>query len=396
MGSIPIRATNPRRWFPAAFVVMGPRFHRAIHRAIRIGMLGLMLIPGTGYAQEVNPVALEAVRRLKGHDLSGNPALRTAVGRVVDQVRGESPMVELIRDFDLRERTGDLLEFIQKKPRDDAATEAVRYLAKVDPESVLRLLGGESLEVAVVECVARTGLVEWNPGLEALVGGKDQSESIRRVAMSGLLMSEAGAGRLVELMKGSRVTDGLRREGIAGLLKVRWPGVVDSARRLSGTGGEGARAGLPPKARLLEVQGDVARGHRVFRRPDLACLSCHVVGREGSDFGPNLTEIGAKLGRDALYDAIVEPSAGISFGFEAWLVDLADGEQVLGLIASETESEITVRTQGGHSTRYRKVDVLRREKQVQSIMPEGLHESLSVQDFADLLFYLGSLKPASP
>jgi putative heme-binding domain-containing protein len=375
---------------------MGPRFHRAIHRAIRIVMLGLMLTRGTGYAQEANPVALEAVRRLKGQDLSGNPALRTAVGKVVDQVRGEPAMVELIRDFDLRERTADLLEFIQKKPGEEAATEAVRYLAKVDSASVLRLLGGASLEVAVVECVARTGLTEWNPGLEVLVvSGKDQSESIQRAAMRGLLMSEGGAERLVELLKGTRVTDGLRREGIAGLLKVRWPGVVESARRLNPGGGEVTRAGLPSKSRILEVQGDVARGQRVFRRPDLACLTCHVVGREGSDFGPNLTEIGAKLGRDALYDAIVEPSAGISFGFEAWLLDLADGEQVLGLIASETESEITVKTQGGHSTRYRKVDVLKRERQVQSIMPEGLQESLSVQDFADLLFYLGTLKPAS-
>jgi putative heme-binding domain-containing protein len=102
------------------------------------------------------------------------------------------------------------------------------------------------------------------------------------------------------------------------------------------------------------------------------------------------------LGKEALYDAIVDPSAGISFGFEAWLLTLRDGDEVLGLISSETEQEILMKMQGGQSLRFRKVDVIRREKQLQSIMPTGLHEGLSAQDFADLLAYLASLKPVAP
>jgi len=113
-------------------------------------------------------------------------------------------------------------------------------------------------------------------------------------------------------------------------------------------------------------------------------------------FGPNLTEIGAKLGKEALYNAIVDPSAGISFGFEAWLLTFRDGEEVLGLISSETEREIVMKVPGGQTFRYPTKDVLRREKQAQSIMPSGLYEGLSTQDFADLLAYLASLKPAAP
>jgi len=175
----------------------------------------------------------------------------------------------------------------------------------------------------------------------------------------------------------------------------RWP----SVRAVSaGLGSERTQSpsGVPSKDGLLRIAGDVARGSQVFRRGSASCLTCHQVGREGVDFGPRLTEIGGKLGKEALYDAIVDPSAGISFGFEAWLLTLRDGDEVLGLISSETEQEILMKMQGGQSLRFRKVDVIRREKQLQSIMPTGLHEGLSAQDFADLLAYLASLKPVAP
>jgi putative heme-binding domain-containing protein len=125
-------------------------------------------------------------------------------------------------------------------------------------------------------------------------------------------------------------------------------------------------------------------------------MACHQIGREGVEFGPNLGEIGAKLGKEALYDAIVEPSSGISFGFEAWLLTMRDGDEVLGLIASETDQEVAVKVPGGQVLRYRKAEIVKRDKQAQSIMPAGMQEALSAQDFADLLTYLSSLKPRSP
>jgi ubiquinol-cytochrome c reductase cytochrome b subunit/menaquinol-cytochrome c reductase cytochrome b/c subunit len=38
------------------------------------------------------------------------------------------------------------------------------------------------------------------------------------------------------------------------------------------------------------------------------CLGCHKVGENGNTLGPNLTEIGDKLGKDAIARTLVNPT----------------------------------------------------------------------------------------
>ena len=219
----------------------------------------------------------------------------------------------------------------------------------------------------------------------------------REAAIGALMASEAGAAEVLRLLEAKGLSGEPAVRVVRELQKVRWPEIRSAAGRLAGAEvGLGAVAGKWDKARVLQMAGDVRRGADIFRRPGLACLTCHQVGKEGADFGPRLGEIGGKLGKEALYDAIIDPSAGISFGYEAWLVGLKDGEEVLGLISSETDMELVLKVAGGQVLRYPKSEVLRRDKQVQSVMPAGLQEGLSAQDFADLLSYLAALKPVAP
>ncbi|MBA3299240.1 MAG: cytochrome c, partial [Thermoleophilaceae bacterium] len=39
------------------------------------------------------------------------------------------------------------------------------------------------------------------------------------------------------------------------------------------------------------------------------CLGCHKIGENGNTLGPNLTEIGDRLGRDAIARTLVNPTA---------------------------------------------------------------------------------------
>ena len=102
--------------------------------------------------------------------------------------------------------------------------------------------------------------------------------------------------------------------------------------------------------------------------------------------------MGTKLGKDALYESILEPSAGIAFGYEAWLLTLKTDDEVFGLIASETETEITLKAPGGVLSSYRKSDVVKRDKQALSVMPAGLQALLNTRELVDLVEYLSSLK----
>jgi len=145
----------------------------------------------------------------------------------------------------------------------------------------------------------------------------------------------------------------------------------------------------------VKMKGDAAKGAVMYRRDTVGCIKCHQVNGEGVDFGPNLSEIGTKLGKDALYEAILDPSAGVSFGYEAWQIELKNGDEAYGLIISDTADEIAVKTQGGIVARYKKSDIAKREQQKLSIMPAGLQQTMSTQDLADLVEYLSSLKKAA-
>ncbi len=115
---------------------------------------------------------------------------------------------------------------------------------------------------------------------------------------------------------------------------------------------------------------------------------------EGIEVGPNLSEIGTKLGKDALCESILDPSAGLSFGYEAWQVELKNGDEAFGLIVNETADEISVKAQTGIVTKFRKSDISKREKQKLSIMPTGLQQAMSTQDLVDLIEYLSTLRKA--
>ena len=126
------------------------------------------------------------------------------------------------------------------------------------------------------------------------------------------------------------------------------------------------------------MKGDMGNGAKIFARQNPGCATCHVVNGQGVELGPNLSEIGAKLGKDALYEAILDPNAGISFGYEAFNLTLKNGDEAYGLIASETADEVTLKNIGGIVTRYTKDDIADRQQSKVSIMLAGLQAGLTV------------------
>jgi len=367
-----------------------------------LGLSGFLALapwcpPALARADDTSDVALEAVRRLKGMDLSANPSLRAAVENIADRLRGQPASVEVIRDFDLRSRAGHLVEFLRHHPEDAAAPEAIRYLARADARLLDPLLGSPTAPPPLLKAIARSGQPEWNDRLEALLAVAAAPASVRESALDALLQNEPGARRVAEMARKGSLQGPLLDRAAEGLRSARWPAVRELASGLGrGPAAQAGTPGAPPKPRVLEAHGDVARGAQLIRRDTVGCLACHKIRGEGADFGPALTEIGAKLGKEALYDAIVEPSAGIGFGYEGWLVATRDGEEFVGLVSSETDQELVLKQAGGNLVRLRKPDVLRKDKQAQSLMPAGLADNLGVQGLADVLAYLASLRPPTP
>lgn len=347
-------------------------------------------------AQDRTAVMLEALQRLKDQDIEANPVLKKAVLGVLEKVRGTSPFVDIVRDFKLTNECPALLEFALKNPRDPNVGEALKTLMAQRGTDLLRApLADDSQAALLVPPLGDTGDNRITGLLLPIVTQSSRSLAVRREAVRALARVQDGANGLINLAKANTLPTDVKWVASTELNAVRWPAIKASAAEALPLPAARGDAQLPPIAELIRMKGDATKGAAIFRRPEVNCISCHQVKGEGIDFGPNLSEIGTKLAREALCEAILDPSAGISFGFEAWQFSLKNGDEAFGLLASETEQEVVVKLQGGTLNRIKKSEIESRLKQPTSIMPPGLQSSLTTAEFVDLLEYLASLKKAN-
>jgi putative heme-binding domain-containing protein len=91
----------------------------------------------------------------------------------------------------------------------------------------------------------------------------------------------------------------------------------------------------------LTRQGDAARGAKLFAdEQKLLCSKCHSVDGSASKAGPDLFAVGDKFGRRDLVDAVLMPSATISPGYGAVLVETTSGQEFQGVLKQATDRGI--------------------------------------------------------
>ena len=138
---------------------------------------------------------------------------------------------------------------------------------------------------------------------------------------------------------------------------------------------------------LLTAGGDVGRGRRIFFGEKVACASCHTIGREGKDVGPDLTGIGAIRSGHDLLEAIVFPSASFVPGHEIFIVDTAS-DRLSGVIRSRSAEAVVLATGPDGDIRIPRSEIRAINPSKVSLMPEGFDESLTKAEMADLLAFL--------
>ena len=139
--------------------------------------------------------------------------------------------------------------------------------------------------------------------------------------------------------------------------------------------------------------GDSQRGKELFAvEPAGACLQCHSVDDTGGKAGPDLSFIGDKLARSDLIESILWPSRTIADGYNTTTVETHDGDQYQGIIRNAADSWIELIGADTQPIRVETTDIFQRRTSEISLMPEGLQSGLTLQDFADLVEYLVSLK----
>jgi putative membrane-bound dehydrogenase-like protein len=143
----------------------------------------------------------------------------------------------------------------------------------------------------------------------------------------------------------------------------------------------------------LKHDGNAARGQKIFHDVSgVACIKCHRVTGEGADVGPDLTTVGTQFGRAEIVESVLYPSKAIREGYQRVEVEMKNEDTFDGLVKAETNDELTLRDANGNNRRVSKADIKDRRNSQLSLMPEGLEAGMTLQDFADLVAYLVSLK----
>lgn len=139
------------------------------------------------------------------------------------------------------------------------------------------------------------------------------------------------------------------------------------------------------------TDGDPTRGEVVYRRPELACVTCHAIGGAGGKVGPDLTSLGASAPADYLVESLILPNAKIKEGYHSLQITTKDGIEYIGTLARESLQEIVLRNAAGVEQAVPKNDVAKREQGVNSLMPSGLLEPLGEREQLDLIEFLSRL-----
>jgi putative membrane-bound dehydrogenase-like protein len=337
-------------------------------------------------------MVVETLARLKKLDPAQAARVKTMVAGMLDAAKGTPEFVQLVEQFDLKDRNDDLLAFVAANPTDVAAGTAIRLVEKNDPRAIERALAGKDGAKLAAALGASTdrGVVKL---LSDIVADAKRDLPVRQAAVSALTRSKPGSTALLDLARTKKLSADVTPLAASLLHNTTHKDIRDEAARLLPPPvGKGSEK-LPPMEKLLAMKGNADHGKEVFVAA--TCVTCHVINGQGTGYGPELSEIGAKLPKDAIYTSILYPSAGISTGFEGWIISTKDGDDLDGIIASDATDQIVLRRAGGINTAIKKADIKEKRQMKISIMPENLQQQMTTQDLVDLVEYLSTLKKAA-
>ncbi len=335
----------------------------------------------------------ESLKRIRNSELTGIER-ELLQGYLAKDSVSSTDKLAVIRKFRLSEYADDLVKMaIQPGQRDSGrqAVEVLYELGKTKPlTDQMRSASQEQFEFLVTNI----GSVARKTSAELLLAyAKSDSLPLerRRLATRKLGDFHVGCKAVIEWFKSGSHDKDLEPAMSAALHNARWNDINSQANKLFPLAKSKGDRPLPKIASLVRRRGDPEKGLLVFKKAG-TCATCHVVNGEGKQVGPDMSEIGAKLSKTAMYESILFPSSAISHNYEMWRITTEEGEMIDGVLQSETADSITLLDAKGNSQTIKVEDIDEKEKQKVSLMPDDLHKLMTEQELVDLVEYLSRLK----
>ena len=320
------------------------------------------------------------------------PGVLTALNKTLDQYKDRLEFVELVSRFKLENKTDDLLAVSLHYPDSTMGKEAMKTLLDWNKTDLIQKVVSQKKKEDVQAVIKSIQPYMYDKKamslMELVLADSTQSIDNRKLALRAFGGPTDSEDYLLKLASENKIPSELKMAA-AGVFQSAWrPNIrVEGAKYFELPGSKDGGS-LTSVVELMEKTGSAERGKIVFTN---TCSNCHQVNNAGVKFGPDLSEIGSKLSKRAMYTAILFPDQGISFGYEGYTFMMKDGSQAYGMVVSETEDKIEILYMTTRQA-LNPANVVSREKQETSMMPSNLQTLMTEQELVDLIDYLQSLK----
>jgi putative heme-binding domain-containing protein len=337
-------------------------------------------------------VIVRALERMKGDGYLANPETRAAVMRHIERSQGTPEFMKLVKRFQPPGIETELIATLNGGDR-SAAVESAEMLLEMDAgrKAVRRRLESGETAMTVIETLGLLGNGRANHFLSEVAADAERPYAERRAAVAGMARTPRGGKRLIEMAKQKTLAGDMFLVAGALLARSEDQAVRKAAADVLPQPEQKDAKPLPPIDELAKLSGDAANGLKLFRGT-ATCANCHIVDEYGKDVGPNLSEIGSKLSREAMLTSILAPSAGISHNYENFSVLTDEGQVITGLKISETDDRVVIRTADAIDRTIPTETIVTIKKSDKSIMPENLHHITGQQGLIDIVEYMTTLK----
>lgn len=242
------------------------------------------------------------------------------------------------------------------------------------------------VQLAAVSAVARIGHLKG----AGLLTGKEKwsaySPRVKPAVISTLVTTRTFVPVLFEAIEDGVIAAAeIPSADRSRLMKDKQAAISEKANALFGNleGGDRMKVYEEYKT-VLKGAADAKQGEAVFQK---ACSACHTYNGKGGSVGPDLTGT-RNQPADALLLHIVVPNYEVYPAYQSVTIRTNAGTTYTGWVASETESSLTLRTASGTDESVLRSEIATLTNSGLSLMPDGLEQTMSKQEMADLIAYL--------
>ena len=302
------------------------------------------------------------------------------------------------------------LEAIAKAPKspDDLRAESMKALGLLGGEANLKTLTAlaNSIQPTKTRVLALSALSAVAPDkaadltVELWTKGSTPTGSDISQILTGFLNKSGGPESLAKALESAKVPQDTAKLALRQLYAI---GRSDAAlvTALSNAAGIASEIKAPTDAELKALmdevasKGDAKRGEEIFRREENSCFKCHALSGAGGQVGPELSDVGTVSPVDYLLNSVMVPELAVKELYQMMTVLTTDGRIVQGIIVDQDEQGVKLKDADGKEFALTTAEI-EEKKLGGSLMPKGLPNLMTRQEFVDLIRFLSELGKPGP